>query len=164
MMRLIKFNTISGEEAQKENITMEKQYMVKAIWTEAGEQAEVKRTFDTMKEVREYTKVYAEYLSNTTIEKGFWNHENEWQTVEVSGQFEIIEVGSTIIGCMSWESTYIKLRRIETGKGYGWVSDTSEFYTLWNLDNIGKVVTLSAFARNKQAELGTHLYKVKLQG
>ena len=141
---------------------MEKQYMVKATWTEAGV-AEVKRTFSTMKEAKEYTKLYAEYLSNVTIEKGFWNHENEWQTVEVSGQFEIIGVGSTIIGCMSWESTYIKLRHIESGREYGWISDTSEFYSLWNLNNIGKIVTLSAFARNKQAELGIHLYKVKLQ-
>ncbi len=147
---------------------MKAQYKIEANWTEAGETHTIKRLFDTKKNATEYTKIFKKELSNVTIEKGNYV-EGEWVKAEstpaptksnkLEGTFQVVNSGGRCVGAMSWETPYLELEDLETGKLYVWASEKIEHIGLYGASR-GTTLTLKAFHR--PGEYGEHLYRVAI--
>lgn len=76
---------------------------------------------------------------------------------KIDGVLTVVSSGGCIVGCMSWETPFIKLKD-SNGNIYLWVSDKIEelgYYCIL----IGTQLKISAFVRKET----NHLFRVKAE-
>ena len=75
---------------------------------------------------------------------------------KVKGIHILVKTGSTIVGCMTWETPYLVVEDPITGEQFRWVSDNAGSSDIF-YKQAGSAVYIDAFARQDS----NHLYRVK---